>query len=64
MGMTLRLTGEEVEALRTRAEREGRSVQEVARAALREYLERSDLPDPALDEDLRRHEDAVRRLDE
>ena len=64
MGMTLRLTGDEVDALHQRAQREGRSVQEVARDALREYLERSTLPDPALDEDLQRHEDAVRRLDE
>ncbi len=35
--MTLRLTDEETEALRLRAEREGRSMQEVARTAIREY---------------------------
>jgi predicted transcriptional regulator len=37
MAMTLRLTDEEAEALRGRAEREGRSMQEVARTAIREY---------------------------
>jgi predicted transcriptional regulator len=38
--MTLRLTDEETEALRGQAEREGRSMQVVARAAIQEYLER------------------------
>ncbi len=37
--MTLRLTDEENEALRAQAEREGRSMQEVARAAVRRYVE-------------------------
>ncbi len=37
--MTLRLTDEETEALRKRAEREGRSMQEVARTAVREYID-------------------------
>jgi predicted transcriptional regulator len=40
MAMTLRLTDEETEALRAQAEREGRSMQVVARAALRQYIER------------------------
>lgn len=35
--MTLRLDEAETEALRRRAEREGRSMQEVARTAIREY---------------------------
>lgn len=35
--MTLRLTDEETEALRLRAAAEGRSMQEVARTAIREY---------------------------
>ncbi|HWC36286.1 MAG TPA: ribbon-helix-helix protein, CopG family [Mycobacteriales bacterium] len=35
--MNLRLTDEEAEALRRRAEQEGRSMQEVARTAIREY---------------------------
>ncbi|HVV77249.1 MAG TPA: ribbon-helix-helix protein, CopG family [Mycobacteriales bacterium] len=37
MAMNLRLTDEEAEALRRRAEQEGRSMQEVARTAIREY---------------------------
>jgi predicted transcriptional regulator len=37
MAMTLRLTKEETEALRARAEAEGRSMQEVARQAVVEY---------------------------
>ena len=37
MAMTLRLTQEETEALRARAEAEGRSMQEVARQAVVEY---------------------------
>lgn len=37
MAMTLRLTDEETEALRKAAEAEGRSMQEVAREAIRKY---------------------------
>ncbi|GAB3599800.1 hypothetical protein GCM10027586_02260 [Kineococcus gypseus] len=36
--MNLRLTDEETEALRRRAEQEGRSMQEVARAAIDQYV--------------------------
>jgi plasmid stability protein len=36
--MNLRLTDEETEALRRRAEQEGRSMQDVARTAIREYV--------------------------
>ena len=50
MAMTLRLTDEEADALRAQAEAEERSMQEVARAAVREYVER------------RGHEAAVRDL--
>lgn len=39
--MTLRLTDEETEALRSRAEAEGRSMQDVARQAVREYVDGS-----------------------
>jgi predicted transcriptional regulator len=39
MAMTLRLSDEESEALRAQAQREGRSMQEVARAAVRRYVE-------------------------
>jgi predicted transcriptional regulator len=38
MAMTLRLTEDEAEALREQAVREGRSMQEVARAAIRAYV--------------------------
>lgn len=36
--MNLRLTDDEAAALRTRAEKEGRSMQEVARQAIDEYV--------------------------
>lgn len=42
MAMNLRLTEAETEALRRRAEQEERSMQEVARAAIAEYV--SDRP--------------------
>ncbi len=38
MAMTLRLTDEETQALRLRAEREGRSMQDVAREAISSYV--------------------------
>ena len=38
MAMTLRLTDDESEALRRRAANEGRSMQEVARQAIAEYV--------------------------
>jgi hypothetical protein len=65
--MTLRLSDEEADALRRRAEREGRSMQEVARAALREYIDRTsrrELLDEVLDEELPRFAEALRRLGE
>lgn len=40
MAMTLRLTDTESNDLRHQAEAEGRSMQDVARAAVREYVER------------------------
>jgi len=40
MAMTLRLTDEEQRALRLRAEAEGVSMQDAARRAIREYVER------------------------
>ncbi|WP_106538031.1 hypothetical protein [Haloactinopolyspora alba] len=42
MAMTLRLTEEETEALRRQAEREHRSMQEVARLAIVERAERDE----------------------
>jgi predicted transcriptional regulator len=67
MAMTLRLTDAETEALRERAEREGRSMQEVAREAVRDYVERSSrrqLVDQVLDQELPRYAEALRRLGE
>lgn len=67
MAMTLRLTDDETNALRRRAEREGRSMQEVARSAVREYIEhtsRRELLDEVLDEQLPRYAEALRRLGE
>ncbi|MGK2957782.1 MAG: DUF6290 family protein [Acidimicrobiales bacterium] len=40
MAMTLRLTDEEQEALRDNAARDGISMQDAARRAVREYVER------------------------
>lgn len=67
MAMTLRLTDAESAALRLRAEREGRSMQEVARSAVRDYIEdhsRRELLDEVLDEELPRYAEALARLAE
>jgi plasmid stability protein len=67
MAMTLRLTDDETDALRRRASREGRSMQEVARTALRDYIEhtsRRELLDEVLDQQLPRYAEALRRLGE
>lgn len=67
MSMTLRLTDDETEALRRRAELERRSMQEVARAAIREYVEqhsRAELLDQVLGEEIPRYAEALRRLGE
>jgi predicted transcriptional regulator len=67
MAMTLRLTDDEAEALRQRAQREGRSMQDVARAAVREYIDRTsrrELLDAVLDDELPRYAEALRRLGE
>ena len=65
MAMTLRLTASETEALRRRADFESRSMQDVAREAVREYVERhsqDDLVDRILDEELPRYAEALDRL--
>ena len=65
MAMTLRLDEHEAAALRQRAEHEGRSMQDVARQAVREYIERSshrELLDQVLDEELPRYAEALERL--
>ncbi len=64
--MTLRLSDDEAEALRLRAEREGRSMQEVAREAVRTYVNstsRGEL-DRVLDGELPRYAEALARLGE
>lgn len=65
MAMTLRLDDHETDALRRRAEHEGRSMQEVARQAVRDYIERTsrrELLDQVLDEELPRYAEALERL--
>lgn len=65
MTMSLRLSEEESRALRLRAERESRSMQEVARQAVRDYIEqhsRADLLDAVLDDELPRYAEALERL--
>jgi predicted transcriptional regulator len=67
MAMTLRLTEDETEALRQRADLEHRSMQDVARQAIREYVEnhsRAELLDLVLDDELPRYAEALRRLGE
>ena len=67
MAMTLRLAEDDTEALRQRADLEHRSMQDVARQAIREYIEnhsRSELLDGVLDEELPRYAEALRRLGE
>ena len=63
--MTLRLTDADTEVLRRRAELERRSMQEVVRQAIREYVEghsRAELLDRVLDEELPRYAEALERL--
>ena len=63
--MTLRLSDDETEALRAQAEAEDRSMQEVARAAVREYVDRRSLHvrvDDALDVLTPRYREVLDRL--
>jgi hypothetical protein len=63
--MTLRLTEAEQQALRARAEAEGISMQEAARRAVREYVERGRHRDRVADAAARvmdAHADALDRL--
>jgi hypothetical protein len=65
MAMTLRLTEAETEALRAQAEIENRSMQDVARAALREYVARrgnAELVDEELKYVVTRYSEALERL--
>ncbi len=65
MAMTLRLDESEAAALRRRADLEERSMQDVARTAIRDYIEhhsRTDLIDGILDRELPRYAEALERL--
>jgi hypothetical protein len=65
--MTLRLTEEEQVALRERAQREGISMQDAARRAVREYVARGEHRDrirSAAERVRTAHADALRRLGE
>jgi plasmid stability protein len=67
MAMTLRLTDEQTAALRARANREGRSMQQVARLALDDYLLRADddeLTDRLAEQGAQRYAELLRRLGE
>lgn len=65
--MTLRLTSEQADALRTRAQREGRSMQQVALSALDEYLLRTaddELTNHLAEQGAQRFAELLRRLGE
>ena len=65
--MTLRLSDEQTEALRRRAEKEGRSMQQVALAALDDYLVRTaddELTDRLAERGAERFAELLRRLGE
>jgi len=65
MAMTLRLSETQTEALRAQAQREHRSMQDVALQAVDDYLEthtKRALLDTVLDSELARYADALERL--
>ncbi|KUI09948.1 CopG family transcriptional regulator [Mycolicibacterium acapulense] len=65
MGMTLRTSEQQTEALRRQAEAEGRSMQAVALSAIDEYIERrAHLADvkAVLDRVIEREQGVLRRL--
>jgi len=65
MAMTLRLDESETEALRRRAAMENRSMQDVARQAVRDYVERTaraELIEAVMDAELPRYAEALERL--
>jgi predicted transcriptional regulator len=67
MAMTLRLTDDEQDALRERAETEGISMQDAARRAVREYVTRGEHRDRVSDAARRvidAHAGALQRLGE
>jgi hypothetical protein len=67
MAMTLRLTDDEHDGLRERADLDGISMQEAARLAIREYLTRTahrERVEHAAARVMHAHADALRRLGE
>ncbi len=67
MAMNLRLSDEQTELLRARAEKEGRSMQQVALTAVDEYLLRAEddeLTDRLAERGAQRFADLLRRLGE
>jgi plasmid stability protein len=67
MAMTLRLTDQQTQALRARAEKEGRSMQQVAIAAVDDYLVRAEddeLTDRLAAQGAQRFAELLRRLGE
>ncbi len=67
MAMNLRLTDEQTDALRARADKEGRSMQQVALAAVDEYLLRTEddeLTDRLAEQGAERFAELLRRLGE
>jgi predicted transcriptional regulator len=67
MAMTLRLSDEQTDALRAQAAKEGRSMQQVALAAVDDYLLRAgddQLTDELAERGARRFADLLRRLGE
>ena len=65
--MTLRLTDAQAEALRRRADREGRSMQQVALSAVDDYLARAEddeLTDRLAERGAERFAELIRRLGE
>jgi hypothetical protein len=67
MAMTLRLTDDQTAALRARAEREGKSMQQVALTALDDYLQRTEDDERTAElaeQGAQRFADLLRRLGE
>jgi predicted transcriptional regulator len=67
MAMTLRLSDEQADALRARAEKEGRSMQQVALSAVDDYLVRTaddELTDRLAARGAERFAEVLRRLGE
>jgi hypothetical protein len=67
MAMTLRLTDEQAAALRARADKEGKSMQQLALSALDDYLLRAEddeLTDRLAERGARRYAELLRRLGE